>query len=117
MQLAVGQVTAEQAGVVAKYSGGAVPTDDERIVVSAGIIGAARLMLVRLDQSGPSWYLGPVEGTDANAYNMVTAGDLRGGRPDLSELLRLPIGFLAVIGGGGIEAVFDPWNQNVLIAD
>jgi len=116
IQLAVGQVAADQAGAVAKFAAAGVPTDGERIVISPGILGPARLVLVRLDQS-PSWYLGPVEGKDTGVYNTITVGDLRSGRPDLAELLRLPVGFLTVIGSGGIEAVFDPQNQDVLKQD
>ena len=113
MQLAVGKVTAEQAGGAAKFAADGVPTDEQRIVISPGIVSATRLVLVRLDQLERSWYLGPVEGGDTGVYNTVTVGGLRSGRPDLAELLRLPTGFMAVIGAGGIEAIFDPKNESV----
>jgi hypothetical protein len=113
VHLGVGQVTAEQAGFTAKFVADGVPTDEQRIVISPGIVGAARLVLVRLEQLERSWFLGRVEGGDTGVYNTVTVGELRSGRPDLAELLRLPVGFMAVIGAGGIEAVFDSKNENV----
>jgi hypothetical protein len=117
VHLAVGQVTAEQADFTAKFVADGVPTDEQRIVISPGIVAATRLVLVRLDQLERSWYLGPVEGGDTGVYNTVTVGELRSGRPDLAELLRLPVGFMAVIGAGGIEAIFDSKNENVLKSD
>jgi hypothetical protein len=117
VQLAVGQVTAEQVVGMAKLGSDGAATDEQRIVISPSIGGAARLVLVRIAQSGPSWYLGPVEGGDSGVYNTVTVGDLRSSRPDLAELLRLPVGFMAVIGASGIEAVFDPKNESVFKLD
>jgi hypothetical protein len=117
VQSVCGKVTAEQASALAKIAADGVPGDEERIVVSPRITGSSRLILARLDSLGPSRYLGPVEGPDLGVYNTVTVGDLRAGRPDLAELLRLPVGFMAVIGATGIEAIFDPKNQSVLKVD
>jgi hypothetical protein len=117
VQMSVGQVAGEQAVVVAKFASGTVPADEERIVISPGIVGATRLVLVRIAQSGPSWYLGAIEGGDSGVYNTVTVGDLRSSRPDLADLLRLPAGFMAVIGAGGIEAIFDSKNENAFKLD
>jgi hypothetical protein len=114
VQSACGAVTLEQASGAANFAAGGVPRDEERIVVSPGLTGSSRVFLARLDSSGPSWYLGPVEGRDIGVYNTVMVGDLRAGRPDLAELLRLPVGFMAVVGANGIEAIFDPKNEIVL---
>ena len=116
VQLACGQVTAGQQGETAKIVVAAVPSDDERIVISPAIAGSSRVYLVRLDTAGLAWYLGSVEGVDAGVYNTVSAGDLRGGRPDVAELLRLPVGYIAVIGPGGVEAVYNGQNESVFRA-
>ena len=114
VQSACGAVTLEQASGAANFAAGGVPRDEERIIVSPGLTGSSRVFWLWLDSSGPSWYLGPVEGRDIGVYNTVTVGDLRAGRPDLAELLRLPVGFMAVVGANGIEAIFDPKNEIVL---
>ena len=95
------------------FAAGGAPRDEERIVVSpAAFASSPRVFLARLDSSGPSWYLGPVEGRDIGVYNTVTVGDLRAGRSDLAELLRLPVGFMAVVGAGGIEVIFGFEKRN-----
>jgi hypothetical protein len=116
VQLACGILTAEQHGETAKYAGAAVPSDDQRIVISPAITGSSRVYLVRLEASGLAWYLGPVDGADTGVYNTVSVGDLRAGRPDLAELLRLPVGYLAVVGPGGVEAVYNGQNESVFHA-
>jgi len=116
VQLACGQVTAKQGSETAKLAGAVVPSDDERIVISPAIAGSSRVYLVRLDTVGLAWYLGAVDGSDTGVYNTVTVGDLRGGRPDLADLLRLPVGYIAVIGPGGVEAVYNGQNDGVFQA-
>jgi hypothetical protein len=114
LKLACGTVAAGQAEAAMKTAEGAAPGDAERILVAARTMTAGRVYLVRLEAGGPDWYLGPVEGGDSGVYNTVTVGDLRAGRPDVSDLLRLPVGFLTVIGADGVEAIFDPQNQDAL---
>jgi hypothetical protein len=117
VQLGCGLIDSAQAGEVAKAATNAAPGDEERIVVAQGMIGAQRVFLARLDSAGIGWYLGPVEGQDSGVYNTVKVGELRAGRPDLVELLRLPVGFLAVVGPGGLEAIFNPKDENVIQSD
>jgi hypothetical protein len=117
VQSTCGAVTLEQASGAANFAAGGAPRDEERIVVSPALASSPRVFLARLDSSGPSWYLGPVEGRDIGVYNTVTVGDLRAGRSDLAELLRLPVGFMAVVGAGGIEIIFDSKNEIVLKPD
>lgn len=114
VMMGCGRVTEEQRKAVGDFATGDAPADGERVVVSPGLGGAGRVFLVRLEYAGTRWYLGPVEGGGSGVYNTVSAADLESGRPDLAELLRLPVGFLAVIGPGGVEAVFDSRNENVL---
>jgi len=116
VQLACGQSTAAQQSEMAKHAGAVVPSDDERIVISPAIAGSSRVYLVRLDTAGLAWYLGSVEGADTGVYNTVSVGDLRGGRPDLADLLRLPVGSIAVVGPGGVEAVYNGQNDSVFQA-
>ncbi|MGD0769449.1 MAG: hypothetical protein ABSB42_14795 [Tepidisphaeraceae bacterium] len=116
VQLACGPVTAAQQSEAAKFAGAAVPTDGERIVNSAAIAGSSRVYLVRLDTAGLAWYLGSVDEADTGVYNTVSVGDLRGGRPDVADLLRLPVGYIAVIGPGGVEAIYNGQNESVFQA-
>jgi hypothetical protein len=111
--LSCGQLGPEQSAAAEKIIDNSSPGDGERIVISPGVMSATRVILARLDPSGPSWYLGPVEGPDFGVYNTVTVGDFRAGRPDLKALLGLPVGFMCVIGPRGIEAIFDPKNESV----
>jgi hypothetical protein len=113
VQLACGKATAEQIGEIAKIVTGEVG-DDERMAISPAIYRASRVYVVRLDTAGIAWYVGAVDGADSGVYNTVKTGDWRAGRPDLGDLLRLPVGFIAVVGSNGVEAVFNANNENVL---
>jgi hypothetical protein len=117
LELRCGQLTAEQAEVLAKLTAGGVPGDGERVIISPGVLNATRVLLARLEPSGTGWYLGPVEGPDFGVYNTVTVGDLRSGRPDLEELLRLPFGSMAVVGADGIEGIFNARDEAIFKLD
>ena len=115
IRLACGQLTEWQRGEVAK-AGGAAPSDEQKIVVSPATVGSSRVYLVRVDVSGLAWYLGSVDGADTGVYHTTSAGDWRAGRPDLADLLSLPVGYIAVVGPGGLEAIFDGQNRTVFQA-
>jgi hypothetical protein len=117
IELACGPVSSEQASAAANMAIEMVPGDERRIVISPRIKGKSRVVLARIDSAAATWYLGPVEGGDSDGYNMMGVGDLRSGRPDWTELLRLPGGFMAVIGPGGVEAIFDSRNERVFRPD
>jgi hypothetical protein len=114
IELACGQVNSDQAAAVGKLGGDGEPGNDGRIIVSSEIGGKSRIFLTRIEGAAAAWYLGPVDGKAGGGYNAATVSDLRNRRPDLAGLLRLPAGYLAVIGPGGIEAVFDVGNESAL---
>lgn len=112
--LACGQVNSNQVESLGNLAADGAVTEEGRVIVSSEIAGKSRLLLTR---TGGEWYLGPVEGGGTGGYNRVSVGDVRKGRPDLAELLRLPVGYMTVIGPGGVEAIFDPKNASVIKPD
>jgi hypothetical protein len=111
LHLACDAVTTAQIAEIAKFSTATAPVDGERIVISPSVSADSRVFLIRLQGAR---YLGPIEALDSGVYNTISAADLRAGRPDFAELLALPVGYIAVIGPGGLLAVFNDSNQKVL---
>lgn len=112
--LRCGEITAKQVERIGKIATGTAPNDGEHIVISPSVPGSSTVYLVRLGKSGISWYLGPVDGVDTGVYNTVSVGDLRAGRPDVAELLKMPVGYLAVVGPNGVAGIYDSENVNLL---
>jgi hypothetical protein len=113
VELSCGKATEEQTGEIAKIASGDIG-DHQTMVISPAIFKAQRIFVARLDTAGNAWYVGKVGGKDTGVFNTMKTGDWRTGRPDLAELLRLPVGFIAVVGSNGVEAVFNGSNENVL---
>ena len=114
IRLATGSVTAKQSEAVSKIAAGSAPADGQQVVIAADALRSIPVLIARIDQEGAAWYVGPVEaGPDAD-YHKVPASKLLQDRPDLAELLKLPGGFMSVVGGRGVEAIFDSSNQSVL---
>jgi hypothetical protein len=114
VKLACGLVTAGQIAALAAIANAPAPGDAERIVISPSIFGSAQIYLLRLKTGGVAWCMGSVDGPDTGVYNTVTAGDLRAGRADLAEVLKLPVGSLAIVDAGGLTAVYNERNENIL---
>jgi len=108
VNLSCGQVNEQQTARIAAIAN-AEPA--QRIVISNSAAAAAKIYLVRLESG---WYAGPVDQPDSGVYNTVVSEDLQAGRPDLAALLNLPPGYLAIVDGGGLSAVFNDRNKNVL---
>ena len=70
-----------------------------------------------LERIGPSsladsgWYIGIIDAKGTQDYEAIRVADLLDLRPDLSEILNLPVGYLVVLDGDSIEAVVDPNNK------
>jgi hypothetical protein len=112
VKLACGVPTAEQTAAIAALANGqAPPADDERIAIASIAPGSAGIYLLR---QAHAWCIGAVDQGDSQVYNTISAGDLRLGRPDLAELLKLPIGSLAVLDSSGVVAVYNQANEKVL---
>jgi hypothetical protein len=118
VHLTAGKIDASQSQVIAQLASEAAPGDEAHVIMAENLTGAQRLFVVRLDSaSGGGWYIGDVEGRDTGVYNKVRVGDLRAGRADLADLLKLPTGSLAVVGQGGLEALFDASDRDLLAVE
>jgi hypothetical protein len=86
----------------------------QQVVIAADAAKTAHLLLARIDQEGATWYLGPVDHAGGEEFIRMSADHLLGARPDLAAVLKLPGGFMTVIGTRGVDVVFDSSNQNML---
>lgn len=111
VSLACGVPTSEQTSALAALTNGQALTDDQRIAISPEAMSSGRIYFLR---GANGWCICPVDQGDSQVYNTVSAGDLRSGRPDLADVLKLPPGSLVVIDSGGIAAVFNQANEKVL---
>ncbi len=111
---ACGVVTEQQAASIAAVANAAAAEDGQKIVISEAVTGSEKVYLLRLDAAGGVWCLGTVEGPHSGVYNIVTVADLRAGRPDLALLLKLPVGYLAIVDSHGLSAIFNEQNENIL---
>jgi hypothetical protein len=84
---------------------------DSRIVIAKGAEQASKLFLhhhsERLTTRDAGWSVMPVEGATEGQWEAVRAGDLLAQRPDLADLLGLPVGFSVMIDSSGISNVID----------
>jgi len=102
--LTVGTVTPE----MWKTPNGQPPADSDTVLITASAMSASRVYLLRANEG---WAVGSVDATEVPVYNKTTAADLRAARPDLGELLKLPVDTLALVGDAGLIAVYDAQNQ------
>ncbi len=59
------------------------------------------------------WCVGPIAGPADPHWQAVRGADFLAARPDLRELLRLPVGYAVLVGAGGVMAVFNPQGQDI----
>ncbi len=88
----------------------------DKIVIAVGACEHPRLYFDCLESVGTAGcvgYVGFADSRAAESYQAVEVADLLGMRPDWTELLRLPPGWLAVLDGQGVEAVFDAHGRAV----
>jgi hypothetical protein len=102
--LAVGGVTPEQWKTPDTPS---LP-DEEVVLITQAAMAARRVYMLRTTQG---WCLGSVDADEIPVYNKTTGADLKAARPDLGELLKLPLETLVVLGDDGLIAVYDSQNQ------
>jgi len=84
------------------------PSDQDPVLVTPQAVTATRIFMLR---SPDGWRLGSVDVEAVPVYNKTTAAELRAARPDLGELLKLPVDTLVIIGAAGLVAVYDSGNQ------
>jgi hypothetical protein len=100
--------------VTMQVAGATVP-GDSRLVIGKGTFESVRIYLERVEPTGDGdtgWYLGPATDKAINACFSVRIGDLLAVRPDLKNLLTLQKGALVVIGGAGVEGIFDSQGED-----
>lgn len=93
----------------------AAPTD--KIVVARAAGARPRVYLGRgpVCAGDSGWYAGPLEPPAAPlALVAVRVADLLALRPELAPVLELPPGFLVVIDGTALEAVYDDENRQLV---
>jgi hypothetical protein len=88
----------------------------DKIVIAVGACKHPPLYLERLERVGTGGCVGCVgfaDSREAESYQAVEVADLLGMRPDWTELLQVPPGWLVVLDGQGVEAVFDAHGRAV----
>ena len=89
---------------------------DDKVLIARAVGEQHRFYLERIgpSSSGDSgWYIGIIDPKGTQGYEAIRIADLLNPRPDLSEILSLPVGYLVVLDGDSIEAVVDPNNKFV----
>lgn len=87
------------------------PAPEAKVLLARGVWEKQRVYLERTQTDSPDdsgWYVGIADNTEVSDYFAVRVADLRARRPDLDAVLRLPVGYLVVLDGASLEAVFDP---------
>jgi len=113
--LGCGLVSAEQQAAAAALASEPAPAEGGTIAVAQSAVTAKRLYMLRMPEgSAISWCIGPVEGGGSEVYNKAPAANLLLGRPDLADLLKLPVGSLVVLDDGGLVAIYNTSNDNML---
>jgi hypothetical protein len=46
-------------------------------------------------------------------YNTIRLGDLRAGRPELEEVLKLPAKSLVIVNAGEVAAIYNEYDENI----
>jgi hypothetical protein len=104
----------QREGIAANFTG-SPPADEATIVISAAGMNSAKLAFMRLeyiDGQTPIGWFGSVDLDSNSESNSVTVADIRKNRPDLADLLMLPIGWIAVLGANGLVGLYDDQNQS-----
>ena len=89
----------------------------QKVLITKSAAGEhCRLYLERTGSDSPGdsgWYIGTIDDREIHDYEGIRIADLLEMRPDLGEILDLPAGYLIVLNGDSVEAVFDPNNELV----
>lgn len=91
-------------------------SDDEKVVISRSRGQQQKIYLERsgqTDKGDSGWYIGIIDDTGAEGYDAIRVAELLEIRPDFSEILTLPVGFLVVLDGASVEVIVDPQDNIV----
>jgi hypothetical protein len=86
------------------------PAPDAKVLLARDVWEKQRVYLERIETDSPDdsgWYVGIADDTEVSDYDAVRVADFLARRPDLDAVLRLPVGYLVVLDGASLEAVFD----------
>ncbi len=89
---------------------------NDKVLIAKAVSEHRRFYLERIGPSSrgdSGWYIGIIDARGTHDYEGIRVADLLDLRPDLSEILNVPVGYLVVLDGDSIEAVVDPNNQFV----
>lgn len=87
-----------------------------RLVTALEARGESLIAFERLDPAAvgdSGWCVGPITPASDAHWQAVRVADLLEARPDLAELLTLPVGYAVLLGAGGVMAVFDKQGKDV----
>jgi hypothetical protein len=108
--------TAELEALLAVSSERDLADPQAKVIVAKDIGTGSRIYMQRLDIAFPGdsgWYIGRADDAPAEAGGAMTVSDLFTARADLTDILTLPKGFLAVLDGGGLAAVLGPRDEEL----
>jgi len=118
VQWTVGDVTAAQREMLAEAKLKTEPPASRlRVTIGERCWNAARIYLEHASAGSgqdSGWYIGPADQTMVGPPVALLIDELLQVRPDFRELLELPVGTVVVLGAGGLAAVFDSQDRDVL---
>jgi hypothetical protein len=114
----VGLVRPEQRESLKTVVGeGTAAGESDKIVLGSGVSGGRRIFLERLTPCAvgdSGWYAASMDaGVARGEWEAVEMGKVMKERPDLREILLLPVASVVVMGEKGVEAVFDLRDRRI----
>jgi hypothetical protein len=111
---AVGAMEAWQKSALESLTIERTPVDpDQKIIIARNCWTRSKVYLERmspLSETDSGWFIGAADDEaekEKFEYDSYRAGDVIAARPDLADLLSLPVGFLAMLDSGGPVAMLD----------
>jgi hypothetical protein len=90
------------------------PASGSRVFIAKGASDAVRIFVHHAESTSSQdsgWIILPVDEGLSMEFEAIRAAALIQARPDLVDLLGLPVGFSVIIDSGGISEVFDSRNR------
>lgn len=96
---------------------GEVTSFQDKIIVGRGVLEEEKIYLERREKAfdnDSGWYIGPQEGeVSEDELEVIHAYSLIDERPELIQVLNLPIGYMAILDGETIQAIVNADNEKV----
>lgn len=114
LSLACDEVLPEQRTILVRHMG-EMPREDLPILIAQAALFGKRIFLLRANnETGLAALVGSIDDEGSAAYNKTTVAELSRARPDMAELLKLPPGWLVILGSGGLRNVYNHNNEKML---